>query len=101
MIEIGASPLEPYNGKAAIESIEDSIRCMILCASDPYAALGVMEAYGAKPDIVSGLATSTYAGIALIEKLCKVTALNLIDTQTTPKLRAILKRNLGPTVRVD
>jgi len=35
--EAGASPLEPYNGMAAIEELGGNICCTILCASDPYA----------------------------------------------------------------
>ena len=72
VIEIGASPLEPYNGKLAIELVQKHIRFSVLCASDPYAVYGVMKAFQFKPDLVSGVASNTLAGIALIEKLCGV-----------------------------
>ncbi len=36
-----------------------NIRCKILCASDPYAVVGVEKAFGLIPDLVTGLATST------------------------------------------
>ncbi len=41
--EAGASPLEPYNGDAAIETLGELTKCTILCASDPYAVTGVMD----------------------------------------------------------
>ena len=90
VIELGASPLEPYNGDIAYEELKDSIKCTILCASDPYAVLGVMKSFNLKPDIVSGIATNTFAGSELIEKMCQVKALNLIDPTTTGTLRKIL-----------
>ncbi len=95
VIEIGSSPLEPYNGDLAIESIKESIKCTILSASDPYAVVGIIEAFNIKPDIVSGISTNTLAGRELVEKLCKVVALNLIDSETTPVLKNILSKTLG------
>jgi hypothetical protein len=59
--EVGASPLELYNG-AAIEEIGPNARCTVLSASDPYAVTGVTSAFGNRPDLVAGLATSTSAG---------------------------------------
>ncbi|MCK5401408.1 MAG: hypothetical protein KAJ28_07205, partial [Flavobacteriaceae bacterium] len=95
VIELGASPLEPYNGDIAFEELKDNIKCTVLCASDPYAVFGVMKSFNLKPDIVSGIATNTYAGAELIEKLCNVKALNLIDPKTSLELRNILKRKLN------
>lgn len=95
VVEIGASPLEPYNGQIAIEAIRKNIRCVILCASDPYAVYGIINAFDIKPDIVTGISTNTLAGRDLVEKLCKVTALNLIDPTTTPMLKHILSNTLG------
>ena len=97
VIEIGASPLEPYNGDIAIASIKDNVKCTILCASDPYAVYGVMKSFNLKPSIVSGIATNTHAGIKLIEKLCGVTAINIIDPEQLPRLREIL----GDQLQVD
>jgi len=90
VIEIGASPLEPYNGDLAIEAIRDHVKCVILSASDPYAVFGLMKAFNIKPDIVTGISTNTLAGRELVEKLCDVKALNLIDPKTTPDLKATL-----------
>lgn len=95
VVEIGASPLEPYNGDTAIDVIQDHIKCVVLCASDPYAVYGVMKGFGLVPDLVSGIATNTIAGIELIEKLCGVTAINVIDEFTLPELRQLLGSKLG------
>ena len=95
VIELGASPLEPYNGDVAFEELKDSVKCTILCASDPYAVYGVMKSFKLKPDIVSGIATNTFAGSELIEKLCGVKAMNLIDPETAVELRSILSKKLG------
>ena len=94
VIELGASPLEPYNGDIAFEELKDNIKCTVLCASDPYAVYGVMKSFNLKPDLVSGIATNTFAGAELIEKLCGVKALNLIDPETTKELREILFKKL-------
>ncbi len=90
IIEIGSSPLEPYNGDIAIEALREHVKCTVLAASDPYAVLGLMNAFNLTPDIVTGIATNTLAGINLVEKLCHVKALNLIDAETTPELKRIL-----------
>ena len=81
VVETGASPLEPYNTDTAIALIEDCVRMTILCTCDPYAALGVMTAFNLRPDLVTGVATNTDAGIALIEKLTRVEAMNMRDTK--------------------
>ena len=90
IVEIGASPLEPYNGNIAIEELREHIKCVILSASDPYAVYGLMKAFDLVPDIVTGIASNTLAGIKMVESLCQVRALNLIDSATTKELKAIL-----------
>jgi hypothetical protein len=99
VVEIGASPLEPYNGAAAIEAIKSSVRCTVLAASDPYAVHGVMHAFGMRPDLVTGIAANTRAGIELIEALCNVPALNVTDPESLPDLNRILANtlNLAPS----
>jgi hypothetical protein len=92
--EVGASPLEPYNGATAIEEIGANVRCTVLSASDPYAVSGVTSAFGSRPDLVTGLATSTSAGIELVEKLSGIKALNVLDRSSFTRLRAILKDTL-------
>lgn len=95
VIEIGASPLEPYNGDLAIEALRKHLKCVILSASDPYAVYGLMKAFSIRPDIVTGISTNTLAGRELVENLCGVTALNLIDPSTQPRLINILRQRFG------
>ncbi|MCB1875041.1 MAG: hypothetical protein KDH88_03620 [Chromatiales bacterium] len=88
--EAGASPLEPYNGAAAIEILSPHVRAMVLCASDPYSVVGVQNAFGKPPDLVAGIAASTDAGVALIERLAQIPALNLVDSSHRKELRQFL-----------
>jgi len=92
--EAGASPLEPYNGAVAVEMLEGNVAMMVLSASDPYAVLGVQQAFSRKPDIVCGPAANTDAGIELVKKLCGVPALNLLRRSSLPALRAVLAEKL-------
>ena len=92
--EAGASPLEPYNGKAAMEMVQDQIRFLLLCAQDPYAVIGVQSAFDRAPDLVAGGAANTGAGIELVRKLAGLTALNLIDPSSHEQLAQMLKKSL-------
>ena len=74
--------------------MKPSVKCTVLCASDPYAVYGVMKSFNITPDIVSGIATNTFAGAELIEKLTGVRALNLIDPETSDDLKALLSEKL-------
>jgi hypothetical protein len=94
VIEIGASPLEPYNGAVAINEIGRNVRITILCASDPYAVMGVMSAFEVQPDLVTGIVGNTGAGRELVEKLSGVRALNLKDPSSLPEVMALLKTKL-------
>jgi hypothetical protein len=93
--EAGASPLEPYNGEAAIDELGDNIRCTILCASDPYAVLGVQQAFDLPIDIVSGPATTTSAGRDLVTRLTGLPSFNIVDAESLPGFRAALSGSLG------
>jgi len=93
--ESGASPLEPYNGATVVRELAGSVRLVVLCASDPYAVVGVMEAFGLRPDLVSGRATSTDAGIALVERLAGIPALNMLEPASEAPLDALLEERLG------
>jgi ribosomal protein L30E len=95
IIEIGASPLEPYNGDIAIERLRSHIKCTILSATDPYAVHGLMKAFDIVPDIVSGVASNTLGGKRLVEQLSKVKTLNLIDATTSKELIQILSATTG------
>lgn len=85
--EVGASPLEPYNGELAIKEVRKQVCLTVLCASDPYAVLGVIKAFDINPDLVTGRATSTSASIDLVNKLSHLTAIDILD----PKSLAILE----------
>jgi hypothetical protein len=93
--EAGASPLEPYNGSVAVAAIRDLTRFTVLCASDPYAVLGVQTAFGQRPDLVAGPAANTDAAVSLVEKLAGVQALNLLDRRCYPVLKDMLAAGLG------
>jgi hypothetical protein len=94
VIEIGASPLEPYNGAVAIKEIGRSVRLSILCASDPYAVMGVMSAFEVQPDLVTGIVANTDAGRDLVEKLSSVRTLNLKQPSVLPELVTLLNQKL-------
>ncbi len=94
VIEAGASPLEPYNGDVAMEVLGDRVACTILCASDPYAVVGVMGGFGRGADLVTGLAATTSAGVELIEELTGLTACNVLDPASHPAIEEVLARCL-------
>ena len=91
----GASPLEPYNGSTATEVLEAQIRCMILCASDPYAVVGIIDAFGRKPDLVAGPAANTEAGIALVRRLTGLEALDARNPAAAGELDHTLRSALS------
>lgn len=92
--EAGASPLEPYNGAALIDELGDNIVCTILSASDPYAVIGVQQAFGLVPDIVTGPAAQTSAAVELVYKLAGLPALNIIDPAAKEPFRQFLIKKL-------
>ncbi|MDH3480804.1 MAG: DUF1611 domain-containing protein [Gammaproteobacteria bacterium] len=95
LVEAGASPLEPYNGSALIDELGDNIVCAILSASDPYAVVGVQKAFGLKPDLVTGPATTTSAAVELVKKLTGLPAINIIDPAAILPFRTFLFDKLG------
>ncbi|MDH3635190.1 MAG: hypothetical protein OES20_10825 [Gammaproteobacteria bacterium] len=92
--EAGASPLEPYNGAVAKEMIRDYVKFKLLCAQDPYAVVGVQQAFQRTPDLVSGGAANTEAAIALVQKLSGLPALNLVDPANRGLLESMLRKAL-------
>lgn len=87
VIEAGASPLEPYNGDTVMALLDDRVCFMLLCASDPYAVMGVASAFARQPDLIAGGAANTKAGIKLVNKLTGLPALNLMDRASYPDLQ--------------
>lgn len=94
VFEAGASPLEPYNGATVVELLDPHIRCTVLCASDPYAVLGILDAFKRRPDLVAGPAANTDAGISLVKKLTGVDALDARSPSARPRLEELLERTL-------
>ena len=94
-VEAGASPLEEYNGAALAGLLGSHVCFTLLCASDPYAVAGLMDAFGTKPDLVAGGAANTTAGAGLVERLTGLTALNLADPRTHAELRERLASALA------
>jgi hypothetical protein len=88
--EVGASPLEPYNGAAVIDMIEAQVAFTLLCASDPYAVVGIEDAFELSPDLIAGIATNTTAGVDLVEELTDHSALDLQDEAVKEPLEAML-----------
>ena len=93
--EAGASPLEPYNGDAAVAALGDNVRCTVLCASDPYAVVGVQKAFGVAPDLVTGPTANTDAGVELVRKLTGLEAVNLLRADAHAALVRVLERCLS------
>lgn len=94
VVEAGASPLEPYNGEALMDELGDNIVCTILCASDPYAVVGVQKAFGLTPDLVTGPATTTSAAVDLVKKLTGLRGINIIDPDQKLAFREFLIETL-------
>jgi hypothetical protein len=94
IIELGASPLEPYNGTAARELLAGVTRCTVLAASDAYAARGLIDAAGMRPDLICGPAANTRAGIVFAEQICGVKTLNLSNAADYEELDWFLEEHL-------
>lgn len=95
--EAGASPLEPYNGASAVAALDGFVRCSVLCASDPYAVLGVQTAFAFRPTLVAGPAANTQAGIDLVAELTGLDAVNVFKEASRERLRGVLREAL-PTL---
>lgn len=93
--EAGASPLEPYSGDVLMDEIREQVKVTVLCASDPYAVVGVTQGFGFEPDLVAGIATTTSAAVNLVTKLTGIRALNLLDPESHTELATLLKDKLG------
>jgi hypothetical protein len=95
VVEVGASPMEPYNGSLAIEALRPNLKFSVMSASDPYAVYGLMKAYGMTPDLVTGVTSNTLAGIALVEQLCGVRAINFLNPENETILRQLIGQATG------
>lgn len=93
--EAGASPIEPYNGQVAVSGLSHGRRCTVLCASDPYSVIGVTKGFGFQPDLVTGVCTSTSAGVKVVQGLVSAVALNLTNPDSFEELDRLLVASLG------
>ena len=98
--EAGASPFEPYNGAIVLEEMRSQVNYTVLCASDPYSVVGVSQGFGLKPDLITGVATSTTAGVQLVEKLTRIKALTLPEQKSWEQLGDLLLTHL-PQVKIE
>ncbi len=95
VIEAGASPLEPYNGDTLYAMLEDNLKMLVMCASDPYAVVGMMRTFGKRPDLVTGAACNTDASMAMIDRLTGLTTLRIIERASLPDLDRMLRDRLA------
>ena len=95
VVEVGASPLEPYNGTVAVECLDSAVRMTVLCATDPYAVLGLIRAYGRTPDLVTGIAANTRAGVELVQRLVGLPCLDIRRSETLAEVDRLLRAHLG------
>ena len=95
VIEAGASPLEPYNGGVLVDMLGSSVAYTILAASDPYAVVGILNAWERQVDLVTGPASNTLAGVELVYTLAGLPALDLLDIHTHDSLRQRLGDAIG------
>lgn len=93
--EAGASPIEPYNGQVAVQGLSHGRRFTVLCASDPYAVIGVTKGFGFQPDLVTGVCTSTSAGVKVVRGLVQAAALNLTNPDSFEELDRLLIESLA------
>jgi hypothetical protein len=103
--EAGASPCEAYNGDVVLKSklLKEGKatrpNLTILCASDPYAAVGAIKLLeqnaGIHPDLVTGLVTSTSAGLELVRGMCDVPALSFTSEEGINTLTRLLAELFG------
>ena len=84
VMELGDGLLGTYGVDAILSDpvFQQAMKCMILCASDPVAAWGGVkrldEAYGLRPDLISGPATDNGAGNRILEQMTGLPAVNAL-----------------------
>lgn len=93
--EIGASPLEAYNGMTVLNCLKSHIRMLALVANDAYAARGFQETVPFKPDFVTGPAANTSSSTALVRTLTGLNVLDLGASEGIDTLRKLLQEKLG------
>jgi hypothetical protein len=95
VVEAGASPLEPYNGGTLAELLGERIAFTIVSASDPYAVVGIRDAWRRSIDLVCGPTANTTAGVGLVHELTGFPSLDLLDPASYSSLRQRLEAAVG------
>lgn len=96
--EVGASPFEPYNGSVALQEMGNRAQFIVLCASDPYAAVGAKKNFGVKVDLVTGIATSTEPGCDMVAQVAGIPSLSLCTEESIKELRKLLTDAVKPKI---
>ncbi|MCK9517789.1 MAG: hypothetical protein M0R74_02000 [Dehalococcoidia bacterium] len=89
--ELGASPMEPYNGTVAMEKLAPHVRLTLLAASDMYATLGAIHYLDIRPDLIVGRVASTAAGIEIGRQITGLPTLNPVDPAAADQFDALLR----------
>lgn len=97
VVEIGASPYEPYNGWIALERLLPHCRLHVLCAADAYAARGMVSMLSEPPDVVAGPAANTAPARDLVHAFTGLACLDVRDRAAVERLvlAAALGRDIG------
>ena len=89
-------PLQLLVGHCDTVWKKDTLEEMRIVALDGKLALhGLMKSFDLVPDFVTGIASNTLAGIEMVNKLCGLKVLDLIDASTTDGLKRILTIKTG------
>lgn len=98
VVEVGASPLEPYCGDIAMRMLMPKVVVTVLCSSDPYAVWGLMRAFDIRPDLITGPCVNTEAGIALVDRMVGVPTLNMFDEGNALEVARFLRDRISAPV---
>ena len=86
ILELGDGLLGAYGVDAILSdsAIADALAAIVLCATDPVAAWGgaklLKERYDIRPSVVTGPATDNAVGVAQIEELLELPAINALTS---------------------
>ena len=100
VMEVGASPCEPYNGLVALKELAERAHFVVLCASDAYSVVGAEQCFlkqagfNIQPNIVTGIVAATSGGCDLVLQMSGIPALSLATQESVNKLRKLLANSL-------
>jgi hypothetical protein len=94
VVELGASPAEPYNGEVARDVLADQVEFTALTATDPYAVLGFQSHSPLEVDLVTGITANTTAGTGLVETLTGIPTINMERSGSYEAVKSMLRSSL-------